>query len=291
MTVIFKKIILINIVFLYFSSTAQNVNGHWFGTGTVEYRGTNNHYLTELVLRQSGKKITGELNYYFKDTFFVTPIQGMYDAVSRTLTLKEFELVHFMAANAKDGITVNMTGKFLLRISRTESDLKGSFTSDEAHRYTTPPINFILKRSNDTLPFVLTQDTIETAKEFQTNAIKKEISRRKDIVREINVNSSTINLEFYDNGEIDYDSISVYQNDKLILPKSVLNYDALKLTIKLNESLEYNDITMFANNVGLIPPNTAVLILYDGKKRYEIQMSSDFEKSATIRLKKNKIKN
>ena len=107
----------------------------------------------------------------------------------------------------------------------------------------------------------------------------------------MSVNSSNLNLEFYDNGEIDYDSISVYQNDKLVLPKSMLNYDALKLSIKLDESLEYTDITMFANNVGLIPPNTAVLILYDGKKRYEIQLTSDFEKSATIRLRKNKINN
>lgn len=291
MTPLFRKIIFIYLVISSFPAISQNVNGHWFGIGTVEYHGTNNHYLTELVLRQSGKKISGELNYYFKDTFFVTPVQGNYDVMNRTLTLKEFELVHFMAANAKDGITVNMTGKFLLRISRTESDLKGSFISDEAHRYTTPPVNFILKKSNDTLPFVLTQDTIETAKVFQANSIKKESSRRKDIVREINVNSSTINLEFYDNGEIDYDSVSVFQNDKLILPKSMLSYDALKLSIQLDKNLEYTDITMFANNVGLIPPNTAVLILYDGKKRYEIQMSSDFEKSATIRLKKNKIKN
>ncbi|OIQ95145.1 hypothetical protein GALL_228420 [mine drainage metagenome] len=291
MTAFFKRLIFIHLIFSCFPAISQNVNGHWFGIGTVEYHGTNNHYLTELVLRQSGKKISGELNYYFKDTFFVTPVQGNYDVMNRTLTLKEFELVHFMAANAKDGITVNMTGKFLLRISRTESDLKGSFVSDEAHQYTTPPINFILKKSNDTLPFVLTQDTIETAKIFQTNAIKKESSRRKDIVREINVNASTINLEFYDNGEIDDDSVSVFQNDKLILPKSMLSYDALKLSIQLDKNLEYTDITMFANNIGLIPPNTAVLILYDGKKRYEIQMSSDFEKSATIRLKKNKIKN
>ena len=48
---------------------------------------------------------------------------------------------------------------------------------------------------------------------------------------------------------------------------------------------------MFANNVGLIPPNSAVLILYDGRKRYEIEMNSDLQKSATIRLKKNKPNN
>ena len=291
MTDLFKKIILINILFSYLPCISQKVNGHWFGTGKVEYHGTNNQYLTELVLRQAGKKITGELNYYFKDAFVVTPIQGNYDAQNRTLTLKEFELIHFLAINAKDGITVNITGKFILRVSRTESDLTGSFISDEAHRYTTPPINFILKKSNDTLPLHLIRDSIETLKDSSYQPIKKENTRRKDIVRELSVNSSNLNLEFYDNGEIDYDSISVYQNDKLVLPKSMLNYDALKLSIKLDETLEYTDITMFANNVGLIPPNTAVLILYDGKKRYEIQLTSDFEKSATIRLRKNKINN
>ena len=43
---------------------------------------------------------------------------------------------------------------------------------------------------------------------------------------------------------------------------------------------------MFADNLGAIPPNTALMIISDGKKRYEARLTSNLEKSATIRIKK-----
>jgi hypothetical protein len=45
---------------------------------------------------------------------------------------------------------------------------------------------------------------------------------------------------------------------------------------------------MFADNLGSIPPNTALMIVNDGKKRYELRLTSNLEKSATIRIKKKK---
>ena len=45
---------------------------------------------------------------------------------------------------------------------------------------------------------------------------------------------------------------------------------------------------MFADNLGSIPPNTALMIIDDGKKKYEIRLSSSLEKNATIRIKKKK---
>ena len=43
---------------------------------------------------------------------------------------------------------------------------------------------------------------------------------------------------------------------------------------------------MFAENLGGIPPNTAVAIIYAGDKRYELFMTSNFIKNATIRFRK-----
>jgi hypothetical protein len=58
--------------------------------------------------------------------------------------------------------------------------------------------------------------------------------------------------------------------------------------IPLDSSKEVNEITMFADNLGSIPPNTALMIVNDGKKRYEVRLTSNLEKSATIRFKKKK---
>ena len=35
---------------------------------------------------------------------------------------------------------------------------------------------------------------------------------------------------------------------------------------------------MFADNLGSIPPNTALMIVNDGKKRYEIRLTSNLRK-------------
>ncbi|HEU4859034.1 MAG TPA: hypothetical protein VFT15_04325, partial [Chitinophagaceae bacterium] len=58
--------------------------------------------------------------------------------------------------------------------------------------------------------------------------------------------------------------------------------------IPLDSTKEINEITMFADNLGTIPPNTALMIVNDGKKRYELRLTSNFEKNATIRIKKKK---
>ena len=97
-----------------------------------------------------------------------------------------------------------------------------------------------------------------------------------------------IRLEFYDNGAVDGDSISVFLNNKLVLPASRLENTPLVLNITYDDSLPFNELSMFAESLGTIPPNTAVLVIYDGKKRYEVLMSSDFNKSSTIKLNRTK---
>ncbi len=114
------------------------------------------------------------------------------------------------------------------------------------------------------------------------------IARKKDYYKIIEVENSKIRLEVYDNGTIDYDSVSLFLNDKLILPKTMLNHHSVKLNIELDENLEFNELGMFAENLGLIPPNTAALIIHDGKKTYEITLNSDFSKNAIVQLKKKK---
>ena len=68
----------------------------------------------------------------------------------------------------------------------------------------------------------------------------------------------------------------------------MLTHKAIRLTIDLDPNLEYNELSMLAENLGMIPPNTAALVIYDGKIRYETLLTSDLSKSATIKLVKKK---
>ena len=74
----------------------------------------------------------------------------------------------------------------------------------------------------------------------------------------------------------------------MILPQSMLNLTPIKLNIQLDSSLAFNELSMVAINLGTIPPNTALLVLYDGNIRYEVFLSSDLNKSATLRLRKKR---
>jgi hypothetical protein len=303
---------LISVIFLFGTSPllSQTINGHWYGIGKVASNSdrivdARDNYLAELVLHQTGKNVKGKLNYYFKDSLFMHTIEGHYDAANRRLVLHKIPVIFYGSTDIRNGVDCDMTGDFILRVSKVESTLSGALVSDEEHKYTAAPIAFSFTRSTDTTSFVRiekSEDSATVIASSDTTLIplpslaatiktpqQKEFERREtNITQEIEVKSSEIRIELYDNGIIDYDSVTVYVNGKVILPKSMLTHRAIKLTFGLDEQREYTDVSMFANNEGMIPPNTAALILYDGTKRYEIQMSSSLNKTATIRLRKEK---
>ena len=100
--------------------------------------------------------------------------------------------------------------------------------------------------------------------------------------------SDIIKVDFYDNGEIDGDSISVFFNDQLLGSNLRLSARSVHLDLKLDTLKEVNTLSMFANNMGSIPPNTALMLISDGKKRYEVRLSSSLDKTGAIRIRRKK---
>jgi hypothetical protein len=116
--------------------------------------------------------------------------------------------------------------------------------------------------------------------------INQDFKKRKLIVsKQIEVTSDSVRLSFYDNAEVDGDSISVFLNGKLVIAHQGLTERAFNVYVQLDSSLEMNEVSMFAENLGKYPPNTALMVISDGDKRYETFLSSDFQGNATIRLK------
>ena len=107
-------------------------------------------------------------------------------------------------------------------------------------------------------------------------------SRRKDIVKIIKIEQPTFRLDFYDNGEIDGDSISVFYNGRVILSNQRLSDKPLTLNLEIDPGVKENVLTMYAENLGTVPPNTAVMIVTDGDKRYEVRLESDLKKSGSV---------
>jgi len=112
--------------------------------------------------------------------------------------------------------------------------------------------------------------------------------REKVFVKEIPVSGDSIELRFYDNAEIDGDSISLFLNNHLIFQHIKLKAEAYTVKIAVKDLQPQNELTMVAENLGAIPPNTSYMVAIVGDKRYDAQLASTENSSAMIKLVKEK---
>lgn len=132
---------------------------------------------------------------------------------------------------------------------------------------------------------------VDTAKSHKPEAIKMSVPgferRTKNILKTIEVNSNEeFKVDLYDNGEIDGDTVSVFYNNQLVLSNQKLTDKPLSLKLKLDPSREDNELVMYAENMGSIPPNTALMVATIEGKRYEVYITSTERSSGAIRFKK-----
>ncbi len=107
--------------------------------------------------------------------------------------------------------------------------------------------------------------------------------RSNAVLRTVPVESNTVKIELYDNGEVDGDSISLFYNGNILLAHKRLSQTPITLEIPVSVT-EINELVMYADNLGTLPPNTALMIVTDRNKRYEVRITSDLKKSGTIRF-------
>ena len=88
-------------------------------------------------------------------------------------------------------------------------------------------------------------------------------------------------LKLYDNGVVDGDTVSVYYDGKLLIDKQRLSEKPIEVTLELKDN-DLHELTMFAENLGGIPPNTALIVVTAGSKRYELRSSADLKKNAVL---------
>jgi hypothetical protein len=124
-----------------------------------------------------------------------------------------------------------------------------------------------------------------TKKPEEKRIINKPFEKRNsNIVKTIEIENETFKVDLYDNGDIDGDTISLFYNGKLLLSHKRLNDKAISLSLHPDNDRDVNELIMYAENLGSIPPNTALMVVTDGENRYEVRISSDLQKSGAIRF-------
>lgn len=108
------------------------------------------------------------------------------------------------------------------------------------------------------------------------------VERENNLVKTIQTDESFIQIDLYDNGTIDHDSVSVFHNNVQVIKKGGLGYTPITLKVKMSKEDPRHEFIMVAENMGEIPPNTALMVITAGKKRYEVFLTSTEEKNAKV---------
>lgn len=288
-----KAIFCLALLFSAVSAHTQDVKGKWYGVATVDGVPDANNYMCELLLEQKGNKVTGYFNYFFRNGYFTNQVTGTYDSKTRRLKINTFPLLFYKTIKVGTGIDCYMLGDFTFMTSRAESSLSGQFYS-EKYAYTCPPINIKFKkmlREEPTLKqraeIIMDTTPIEVPKMKLPQAIVNLNMRTKEIVRILDVSEDSVRVDFYDNGEYDQDSVSVFYNGVQIIDKKELSTRTpISFKVRVDSAEENNDLIMYAENLGSIPPNAALMIVTDKEHRYEINLTSTFIKNAAVRLRR-----
>lgn len=120
--------------------------------------------------------------------------------------------------------------------------------------------------------------------------IKKEpiprvlLERENNLVKTIVTDQKEIRIDLYDNGTIDNDTITVYHNNRLVTAAQRLNFTPISFTIKSEPGgITTHEIIVVADNLGDIPPNTALMVITTGgKDRVEIFLASNEQRNAKV---------
>jgi hypothetical protein len=116
------------------------------------------------------------------------------------------------------------------------------------------------------------------------------ISARKiETIQTIHFKSDSLLLSLFDNGEIDGDTVSVLLNGTPIIVREALGITPINRTIYYrNAPGDSLTLVMYAENLGLIPPNTGLLVIQDGEQRHEVRFAGDYQKNSAILFIKNR---
>ncbi len=170
-------------------------------------------------------------------------------------------------------------------------------TNTTAKTSTKPQVKTVTKPTVKKEVTAAKRDTVKAITNFPIKEQPKKIvpktvniptqtrSRQNELAQTLTVRNDEITVRLYDNGEIDDDTISIYLDEKVVLSKKRLSASPLSINIKMDKENSEHILVMVAENLGRIPPNTSLMIVYDGDKRYEVRITSTEQKNAMVRFR------
>lgn len=277
------------------TSFSQNIQGKWVGKITQQPGGYSQLYDLEFDLSQR-KNIWGESFAFEGDSVKIRiGLSGYIDKDSIRLN----ESLGWIREDKVPFKWIACIKQFHLAY-RSEGGfeyLEGRWTGFSKDDSSSPcyPGMVILSRSveglnkflEDRRDSVVTTEPTVTASldpqvlDFSSNFLNTEPKK----VTEIIVTQPDLQIQLVDYMKVDNDTVSVYLNRNLLAKNIRISKRPALLNFRLDTRIEFHEILLYAENLGLVPPNTSELILVDGENRHRVMIVSDKEKTAAVYLR------
>lgn len=141
----------------------------------------------------------------------------------------------------------------------------------------------IIEKKEEQVPVREVEKTKEITLVTKPTVVPKVlIERSNQIAKKVQMEAGEILIELYDNGEVDGDTVTVFDNNNLLTANAGLSTKPIRLTIKIDKDHPHHEIVMVANNLGSIPPNTSMMVITSKNVRHEIFISSSEERNAKV---------
>jgi hypothetical protein len=301
---------IITLTTFVFCGFAQPLTGIWSGKISRKGAGYGGVESLEMQIFQNGKQLRGS-TFAFKDTsrFVLYGMVGSKNRRNQIIEIQETDYGYYLLPPDywpcqkvfylkyfKIGKTQYLSGTW----SGVGNGIDTScFPGEELlvvlQKIRKPeyPIEQFVQRKfrKHILRHIIQKDTIAPAEQVKEDIEEPVIvtkndsipaERKLDIQEIVKLADTTATITLYDNAVIDDDTVSVFVDKKPVLLHQRISDKPLTFSITLSEPGKPVEIIMQAENLGSIPPNTAVMIIQAGRKRYEVRLSAGFEKHAVV---------
>ena len=252
---------------------AQDISGVWVGNYKPSFFTATPEKLVVEIAVYNDSLITGASHLYYKHQQYEHyKIYGVYKKNESTIYFSEDSTIAVKLGPMDE----NCLGNYKLKLTSTGNllEMKGRWEDNSVSLFQCPPSGIWLEKKID-----------KNIK--QTHAAPKDnrLERRSDIqslVEISDVEKDSILIELYDNGIVDNDSASIYLDDSLLLFKQFVSGKPISLYISLDKQRPMSKLKLIAENLGSIPPCTVLMLIRTKKKRYEVNLSSNFSSNAVV---------
>jgi hypothetical protein len=279
------RIIMISILPLVAAAQQENISGRW--TGLLKQDGRAWSFIMSAEILQTGETINGMVKCIAPDgTYSLITIDGKKDG--NTITFADRAVMEETISSPQLRLCIKLYSG-TLSTTNTKWTIQGSWQNNGTKSFSNGRYfenNFSCVPGTFNLEKTMENISSEVSKPGVVKDSTVFLNRKIEVQKRFSVSSDSLYLAFYDNGTVDGDTISVFLNKQPIVTKQRLTASPLRVAVKLVADKD-NEIIMFAENVGTIPPNTALLVFFDKQKRYEVTIDSDNGKNGTIVISKN----